>query len=224
MILDIHTHRRAPYPEGVISVAPEEFEANLIPGQLYSVGIHPWTTGEDVPDQLWRNLEEAAENPQVAAIGECGIDMVKGGPLFRQMLVFKRQALLSEQVGKPLVIHCVKSHDVVIGIYKEIKPVQPWLIHGFRGKPSVAAMIVKTGINLSFGSLFNEETVSAMPENMIFAETDEASVSIDEVIARLSDSRRRLETCITATESGKTEMRDIISANTARFLHIEVHE
>lgn len=211
MILDIHTHHAAPYPEGVISMSPEEFEADSVSGQLYSVGIHPWSTGEDVPGALWRKLEETLENPQVVAIGECGIDMVKGGPLFRQMLVFKRQAQLAEKFGKPLVIHCVKAHDVIIGIRRELNPTQAWLIHGFRGKPSVASMIVKAGINLSFGPLFNADSVADAPEEMIFAETDEAGGTIEEVIAKLSEVR-------------KSNVNGTIAANTARFLHIEASE
>ena len=38
-ILDIHTHRQPPYPQGIISVEPEAF--NPVAGQYYSVGIHP---------------------------------------------------------------------------------------------------------------------------------------------------------------------------------------
>lgn len=183
-ILDIHTHHPAPQPEAVVSVSPDMF--NPIEGQLYSVGIHPWLTCGEIPDELWEKLEEAARHPQVVAIGECGIDLVKGGPLYKQMLVMKRQIELSEELGKPLVIHCVHAHDIVIGLKKDLKPTQNWLVHGFRGKPTIARMLTDAGIWLSFGATFNDKSVGMVPSGMLLAETDESEVSIEDVITKLS--------------------------------------
>ena len=184
VILDIHTHHPAPRPEAVVCVRPDEFSP--VEGQFYSVGIHPWLVAEGIPDSMWDALEQAAAHPQVVAIGECGIDLVKGGPLYKQMLVMKRQIELSEKIGKPLVIHCVHAHDIVIGVKKDLKPKQNWLIHGFRGKPTIAEMFISAGISLSFGALFNEKSVSVVPEGMLLAETDESDISIEDIITRLS--------------------------------------
>lgn len=183
-ILDIHTHHPAPQPEAVISVSPEDF--NPVEGQLYSVGIHPWLTTGEITDEMWQKLEESSRHPQVVAIGECGVDLVKGGPLFKQMLVLKRQIELSETVGKPLILHCVQAHDIIIGIKRDLKPVQKWLVHGFRGKPTIAGMLTSAGIRLSFGTKFNEKSVAVVPEGMLLAETDESEESIEDVIRRLS--------------------------------------
>ncbi len=183
-ILDIHTHHPAPQPEAVVSVSPDNF--NPIEGQFYSVGIHPWLTCDEIPDELWDKLEEAARHPQVVAIGECGIDLVKGGPLYKQMLVMKRQVELAEEVGKPLVIHCVHAQDIVIGLKKDLNPTQNWIVHGFRGKPTIARMFVDAGIWLSFGDRFNDQSVGVVPSGMLLAETDEAEVTIEDVITRLS--------------------------------------
>lgn len=183
-ILDIHTHHSAPQPDAVVSVSADMF--NPIEGQLYSVGIHPWLTCGEIPDELWEKLEEAARHPQVVAIGECGIDLVKGGPLYKQMLVMKRQIELSEEVGKPLVIHCVHAHDIVIGLKKDLKPTQNWLVHGFRGKPTIARMFTDAGIWLSFGATFNDKSVGIVPSGMLLAETDESEVSIEDIITKLS--------------------------------------
>lgn len=184
-ILDIHTHHSAPQPRAVVCVTPDNF--NPVEGQLYSVGLHPWITTGDIPDELWQQLEAAARHPQVAAIGECGIDLLKGGPLYRQMLVMKRHIELSESIGKPLVIHCVHAHDIVIGLKKDLKPQQNWVIHGFRGKPSVASMFVKAGIWLSFGAVYNDKSVAQVPPGMLLAETDESDMDIEDIITRLSN-------------------------------------
>ncbi len=183
-ILDIHTHHPAPQPEAVVCVTPENF--NPMEGQLYSCGIHPWDSAGEIPDSVWEALATAARHPQVKAIGECGLDLVKGGALFRQMQVMKRQIELSESVGKPLVIHCVQAHDIIIGMKRDMNPSQPWLVHGFRGKPTVARMLTDAGIWLSFGQHFNHASVQETPTEMLLAETDESAMPISEIITSLS--------------------------------------
>lgn len=190
MILDIHSHRPAPYPEGVVCLrlSPHEPLPALLEGQLYSVGIHPWDTGEDLDPAIFNSLQKLAESPQIVAIGECGIDPLKGGPMFRQLQAFRRQVVISESLEKPLVIHAVKSYDIIMGLKRDLKPTQPWILHGFRGKPSAARQLADKGIYLSFGEKFNPEALAAVPENMILAETDESPLSIEEIIGRLSEA------------------------------------
>lgn len=191
MLLDIHSHHAAPYPEGIISVSPTEYKP--VEGQLYSVGIHPWATAEEggVTEEMYAALSRTAADAQVVAIGECGVDIVKGGPMFRQLQLFKRHYELSEELGKPLVIHCVKAYDVILGLKRDLQPKQPWVIHGFRGKPSAAEMLVKAGIGVSFGERFNAESVKVVPDGLLYAETDESALPISDIIAALSASAGR---------------------------------
>lgn len=204
MILDIHTHAAAPQPLGIISVAP-----NLLPpnpsAQLYSVGIHPWLIAEATP-QLWQTLEDVAARPDVAAIGETGIDLSRPIPLFKQIQVFKRHIDLSEQLGKPLIIHDVKAHDIIIGLRRDLAATQPWIIHGFRAKPTVAQMLLRAGCMISFGEKFNAEALAVVPPDMLLAETDESPLPIDQTIASLN-------------AAAGTDLTPIIAANAARILH-----
>lgn len=207
-ILDIHTHHEAPQPEGIISVSLPSAGKPFLPvvSQRYSIGIHPWDTLNEVSDEEWRRLEEYAAMPEIAAIGECGVDLTpKGGPMFRQLQVFKRHVELSEHLCKPLIIHNVKAHDVIIGLHRYLKPKQMWVIHGFRGKPEVAQMMVRAGIMLSFGIQFNPAALTAVPDDHILAETDEWPGSIEEVITRLSAARGM-------------DLRGTIAANSERIL------
>ncbi len=205
MILDIHTHKGALQPEGVVSCRPGEFSP--VKGQLYSVGIHPWDMAAGITLETWKQLEEALGNPQVVALGECGIDIPKGGALYKQMLALKKEIEMSESFGKPLIIHNVKAQEILIGIKKDMKPQQPWLIHGFRGKPTVAQMLTDAGMVLSFGERFNEATLAGLDKNLIFAETDESELTIEAIIARMSAARGE-------------DLTDVIASNTRRFLRI----
>lgn len=186
-ILDIHTHAPAPRPEAVVCAAPPDLPPRE-GEQLYSVGIHPWHLAE-ADEGVWEALRGAAGRSDVVAIGETGIDLTRGLPLFRQMQAFKRHIDLSEAVGKPLVIHDVKAHDIIVGLRKELQPQQAWIIHGFRGKPTVAQMLLRAGCMLSFGEKFNPEALAIVPEEMLLAETDESPLPIESIIGALSASR-----------------------------------
>lgn len=201
MILDIHSHREAPYPEGVISL--RDLNTPLMERQLYSAGIHPWDTGEEPSEATFNRLEATARQPQVVMIGECGVDPAKGGPMYRQLQILKRQIDLSERLKKPLILHCVKSADVIMGLKRDLNPAQPWIIHGFRGKPQQASQLTDKGIYLSFGEKFNPDTVLAMPDDRILAETDESILTITEIIGALSEAANRdLTDVITGNVSG----------------------
>ena len=208
--LDIHTHHPAPQPLGVVAATLDNFTP--VEGQLYSVGIHPWTTSQLPSKEDWEKLEELAALPCVVAIGECGIDKLKGGPLFKQLIVMQRQIDISEKLGKPLVIHDVKAHDVIVGLRKEMEVKQKWVVHGFRGKPTVAKMLTDVGIYLSFGEKFNPDSLPMVPTDLFLAETDESPLSIEEVIAELATS------LYGPGEDSYEKATELIRNNTAKFL------
>lgn len=189
-LLDIHSHRRAPYPEGIISCTADDF--NPLEGQRYSVGLHPWylpPTPDGVEEKA-KLLAEVARREDVKAIGEAGFDSVRGGAMMLQSLAFRRQVDLSESFEKPLVIHCVKTTDMVTGWRKQSGARQPWIVHGFRGKPTVATMLLKAGCFLSFGAQYNPLALKMVPPEAYFAETDESQLSIEEIIRLHSEVRQ----------------------------------
>lgn len=194
MILDCHTHKQCPQPDAIISVSPIGFMPEQ--NQFRSVGLHPWHLdlfcGPDmrIKDEIWTELVAAAADPSVVAVGECGIDIPRGGMLAVQMLAFRRQALLAERLRKPLIIHAVKAHDIIVGLKRDINPAVPWIIHGFRNKPSIAEIYLDAGCMLSFGERFNPDSLAVTPPDRILAETDESLLTIAEIIRRLEESAR----------------------------------
>lgn len=206
-IIDIHTHHPAPQPRGVVDVSfISHPDYTLLDGQLYSAGIHPWDTREEITEAHWSALEELLRKPEVVAVGEAGVDLSgQGGMMFRQLQVFRRQIELSEELRKPLVVHCVKAEDVVCGLIRDLRPTQPWIIHGFRKKPAAAEQLLRAGCYISMGEHFNPDTLAAVPRERLLAETDESGKSIEEIIEAMS------------TVSG-TELMPVIRANTAKVL------
>lgn len=187
MIKDIHTHNLSSSGEAIISLSPREYVEKMNPDSLYSIGIHPWFINAYSMSEV-ELLARLTNNANVVAIGETGIDLVRSSvALFKQMQIFRRHIEISESANLPVIIHNVKAHDIICGLRRELKPLQPWIIHGFRGKPTVAKMLLDCGCSLSFGEHFNPESVKATPTDRLFAETDESSLNIDEITAKLSE-------------------------------------
>lgn len=194
MIKDIHTHR-ADAREAVISVNPWEFCP--MDGLCYSVGIHPWQVGRATEADFDR-LAECAKADNVLMIGECGIDKLRGGDLSMQTSVLERHIALSEQVGKPLVLHCVRASNELCRLRRALRPRMPWVVHGFRGNARVAGQLLDAGFYLSYGERFNPEALAITPADRLLAETDESLLPIDEIHRRLAASRHVPVTVLTA--------------------------
>lgn len=179
--MDFHTHNlQAPAGTAIVNL-PREAILNpsgftLTPGGLYSAGIHPWWT-EDVSEQeidrLVEGLQLWVRNPQVVAIGECGYDRLKGGPIELQREAFEWQARLSDQLRKPLTVHCVRAFDLLLASSKKLHPIMRWTVHGFRGKPALAEQLLAAGMDLSFGKKRNQQSYDITPPLRRHEETDE---------------------------------------------------
>lgn len=184
-LIDIHTHDLTAMPPAVISVEPG---AEFVSGKRYSVGVHPYSLcRENTPDL--ERLKADAAHPEVVAIGETGIDRLKGGPVDRQIEVLMVHAELSERLEKPLILHIVKGFPEIIALRRGMKPRQRWIIHGFRGKPELARELLRHGFDLSLGERFNPESAALIPDDRLWVETDTSTLPIDEIAARVASCR-----------------------------------
>lgn len=187
MLLDIHTHRISPIPgESIRNVDAVSFSP--VEGFYYSAGMHPWNV-TDGWEKEWDRLVEVVCHPSVLAVGEAGLDKLSPVGLTLQKAVFERQILLSEEVGKPLVIHCVKAFNELVGLKKKYRPTMPWVVHGFRNNPNIARQLVHEGIYFSLGEKFQDEVLREMPAEHLLTETDESRMDIREIIARIAVKR-----------------------------------
>lgn len=164
---NIHTHLQ----EGEDCIVSLPLGASVPEQGYYSVGLHPWDT-ERLTEADIRWAESAAVNPRVVAIGESGLDALRGAPLAEQEEIFRRQAALSELLEKPLIIHAVRTLQRLIELRKELRPRQRWIIHGFRGGPQLAASLLRAGFDLSYGHRYNPASYALTPPSRRFHETD----------------------------------------------------
>lgn len=188
--IDIHTHAAVPQArENCISfynkIIGQDPPGGLSLVEPSSAGIHPWFIRPDETDgSLLGQLQEIAGRPEVRMIGEAGLDKRRGARPERQLYLFKQQALLAEELRKPLVIHCVKAWDELLALRKKLRPLSPWLVHGFRGKRESAGQLLKENILLSFGGQFQPAALQAAWPDRLFLETDDSGLDIREIYER----------------------------------------
>jgi TatD DNase family protein len=192
--IDIHTHDAKP-ADGVFAVenlmAHENMKPENIPVRAFTAGIHPWHLNENNREQLLEYVRNIATNEGLIAFGEAGFDKIRGPSVELQRSVFAEQVKIACENRKPLVIHCVRSWDELLAAHKNLKPVTPWLVHGFRGKKELALQLIKKGMYLSFWFDFvlrpeSSDLIRFLPKERIFLETDGADVDIMEIYRKVS--------------------------------------
>lgn len=184
-LFDIHTHHSSANPfREILNIRFLKEKVAFEPGRFYSLGVHPWEA--ELEERIdWRLFEELVRNPQVLAVGECGLDrLVHAERMSAQERIFLRQLTIAERVNKPLLIHNVKSTGTIELFKKNSLSTVPWIQHGFRGKPQLAGELLRAGFYLSFGVNFHADALRAMPSGSFFFETDDSETDIREVYER----------------------------------------
>jgi TatD DNase family protein len=186
--IDIHTHRRNTV-SGVISVtnfSQKEFKNDVYTEgtPFASVGLHPWFLTKENFERDFEKLSQLVHNQNIIAIGECGLDKLKGEDLAFQTTAFEAQIRLAESVSKPVIIHCVRAFGEVVALKKRLKPQVPMIIHGFNKNQNILEDLVRQGFFISIGvsilsqkQVYTEGTplsklIRKIPLNRLFFETD----------------------------------------------------
>jgi TatD DNase family protein len=156
---------------------PMDYDSN----QLCSVGIHPWHVQEVIARDRVDAFYRLIQNPNVRAIGECGLDKMCATPWEMQLDVFSMQIQWAIEWQKPLMIHCVRSQQEVLKALKNFE--LGFVFHGFNRNLDMAVHVVNQGGYLSMNEKFlmtqqGIEVAKQIPLNRLFLETDNDPVSV----------------------------------------------
>lgn len=195
MFVNLHTHHPA-LAEGDIELESIYFGQQKLPrSNRCSVGLHPWYLNDYSREMAEQWLLQEAGRPETFAIGEAGLDKVTATAWEIQQDAFDLCCQVSEQLHKPLVIHCVRAFNEILELKKRLRPLQPWIFHGFDKNAATARMLLQAGCYLSFGAaLFRHNSHAAdafrqTPSDRFFLETDDSDLSIQQVYARAAEVR-----------------------------------
>lgn len=179
MFTNCHTHHSS-------NVKFEILQTDLFSNSLsfHSIGIHPWEADKFDVSNIAELLKNNT-NDNTLAIGECGLDTLKGSDLKTQISIFEQQILFSEANNFPLIIHCVKSWNELFVIRKKYQPKQAWVFHGF-AKYNILEQVVKSGMMVSLGAAIinhpkRKEIIQNIPNNQLLLETDDLVIEIQSI-------------------------------------------
>lgn len=207
-ILDFHTHR-LDATGALIAVDPRRFDPQ--PGKWYSVGFHPWDNVENLTNSNFDLLEQCARHPQVLAVGETGMDRLRGADLMKQEAAFVRHLQLARELGKPVVVHNVRAtREILDARHRAGLDDITLVIHGIRGNAHVARTLLDAGCYLSFGLRFNAKALQATPPDRLLIETDDSDVPITDVATQVART-------LTLTA---TEIMRLVTSNARMLLNL----
>lgn len=183
--INLHTHRK-PQSKDEIAVrnaflkAPDSIDSI---NYYYSCGIHPWLLNDGFKKDLIQ-LERLLELKKVIAVGECGLDRLKGPEISFQRTALLKHIELANQSNKPIILHLVKSYSDILEYKGKFKT--PWIIHGFKGNETEAKNLINAGAKLSFGPRILiekrlQDIFSKAPLENIYLETDTKPLGIQSI-------------------------------------------
>jgi len=196
--IDIHTHSSRDNCFYLRNIFAQDLFAGLPEGGPFCAGLHPWHLNEVELDLCLDKLRLCSSDARIIAIGETGLDRNKDIPFELQEKVFLAQVQISEQIKKPLVIHCVKAYSDLLHIRKSNVLKMKWMFHWFNENLAIANELLGMDCYLSFGrSLLhpngkNAEVFRELPLERIFLETDDADVNIENIYAKAAEIKNIL--------------------------------
>jgi TatD DNase family protein len=144
-------------------------------GVWATAGVHP----HDAKDG-WDGLEDLLAEPEVVAVGECGLDFhYDHSPRELQAESFAAQIALAHAHDLALVVHTREAWPETFDILAAEGVPDRTVIHCFTGGPSEARRCLDLGAHLSFSGIVTfkgapevREAVALCPLERLLVETD----------------------------------------------------
>lgn len=154
--------------------------AGRYPGKLYATaGVHPHDA-KSCSEETIAKLRELAAQPQVVAIGECGLDYNRDfSPRDVQRKWFAEQVRLAIEMDMPLFLHEREAFADFIAILKE-HAVRKAVVHCFTGTPQELKVYLDMGFHIGITGWICDERrgrhlkdlVRTIPLSRLMIETD----------------------------------------------------
>ena len=152
------------------------------PGELFATaGVHPHHT-IDYSHEVDLLLRTLLREPNVVAVGECGLDYHRNySPRPAQLRAFELQLGIAVDCGKPLFLHQRDAHDDLLVCLKNVEGrIGPVVVHCFTGEKAELYDYLDRDFHIGItGWLCDErrgehlrELVRGIPANRLMIETD----------------------------------------------------
>jgi len=152
--------------------------AKTNPKLLPSVGIHPSEVWADIDAQINFLDYLLSQNPNIVAVGECGLEFVENINKKQQEILFRAQICLAQKYHKPLIVHSREASDETIDIlsqYQDLTGVIHCYTGGKKRIPKVLNLPGKWYFGLDGNLTYEsglEEVAKNIPHDRLVLETD----------------------------------------------------
>ena len=190
LYLNFHAHQQMPN-ENEIIIQSKFLQEDLIISNndkiFFTAGLHPWHANALSKIEVVEKLKKLIQSNVIIAIGETGIDKLKGPNLETQIEIFKAHVEVAEKFNLPVIVHSVRAHNEILKLKIDLKSSTTWVIHHFNGSKQVAEDFLNHGFYLSVcHHIKNDKTKLSeyfkdLPQDKIFLETDDFKIDIKEL-------------------------------------------
>lgn len=151
--------------------------AETYPGVFATAGMHPHEASR-FDAQARSEIEALLANPQVVAVGECGLDFYRmHSPREDQIRVLKDHVALAHDAGLPLVVHVREAWPEILRLLDEGS--SDVVLHCFTGDVETALGCADRGWHMSFAGNITypknaqiRDAAAAIPLERVLVETD----------------------------------------------------
>ena len=181
--INIHTHQLQKFEKNNIVVLNQtirsDFSNTVSDAEKYftyrTFGLHPWYLDKKTYEVELEKLETLLQENKIIAIGECGLDKLRGPDLDFQISVFEMQLQLAKKYNRPVIIHCVRAFNELIATVKNVgadlrvcprsdgadtehlragadTKVCPYVVHGFNNNKNILKQLINAGFYISLGA------------------------------------------------------------------------
>lgn len=166
--------------EKMLKVCEAIREPRLIPVP----GLHPCYVGQHEPAHLEYLEQLVASRPDIAAVGEIGLDYFLTelkSPEMKdvQQFYFRAQLELAARYHKPVILHVRKAHADVIRMLHDVRFREGGIVHAYSGGIEEARHYAKLGFRLGIGGPITydqsrrlRDVAKDMPLEALVLETD----------------------------------------------------
>ena len=144
-------------------------------GVVATAGVHPHEAAGGID-----GLEELLADPQVVAVGECGLDFhYDHSPRDAQRQAFADQIALALALHLPLVIHTREAWDETFDVLAAVGVPERTVFHCFTGGPDEARRCLDLGAHLSISGIVTFKTADELRDAVAICPPDRLMVETD---------------------------------------------
>jgi TatD DNase family protein len=176
-------------------------------GVFAALGLHPHQADEVGADDL-AELAELITHPKAVAVGEAGLDHYRDyAPRERQLELFRAQAELAAQTGKPLVVHSRSADAETEGVLRDLPAGARVVLHCF-SSPGLLAPALEHDWYVSFAGNVTYPTAgdlrtaaTRIPAGRLLTETDSPYLAPQPVRGRRNEPANVVHTLAALAEA-----------------------